>query len=159
LDVARAFPPDLNPFSAVVQPRPGDVAVRDIMSPTPITVTPSTPIDEVARLLAEHKIGAVPVVSAERLVGIITEAAVLRAFLEITGVHESGVRIPFDVQPGEDVLASVTALAARHDARVLSVVGLDHDGRRFAAVRLSGPKLRELVEAVWSSGHRVLSVV
>jgi acetoin utilization protein AcuB len=46
------------------------------------TVTPSTPIHDAAKTLLEHKIGALPVVEGERLVGIISTSDVLRAFLE-----------------------------------------------------------------------------
>jgi acetoin utilization protein AcuB len=158
LDVARTLPPDVNPFSAVVRARPGDPVVGQVMSRRLITVAPSTPIDEVASLLAEHKIGALPVVAADKLVGILTESDVFRAFLEIVGLRQPSVRVTFDLLESEDALASVTALADRHDLRVLSVLGMDHDGRRLAVVRLTGAGIRGFLDAVWGSGHRVLSV-
>ncbi len=46
------------------------------------TVGPATPVHEAAKTLLEHKIGALPVVEGERLVGIISISDVLRAFLE-----------------------------------------------------------------------------
>ncbi|GBD19739.1 Universal stress protein [bacterium HR28] len=47
---------------------------RDIMTPNPITVGPDTTLEQVARLMLEHQIGAVPVVDAEgRLLGLIRE--------------------------------------------------------------------------------------
>ena len=45
---------------------------------------PATPMDEAARILLEHKIGGLPVVDRERLVGIITITDILRAFVELT---------------------------------------------------------------------------
>jgi nucleotide-binding universal stress UspA family protein/predicted transcriptional regulator len=56
--------------------------VRLAMTTEVATVTPSTPIHEAAKSLLEHKIGALPVVEGERLVGIISTSDVLRAFLE-----------------------------------------------------------------------------
>jgi CBS domain-containing protein len=47
--------------------------VKEIMTTEPVTVTPDTPIDEAARLMVRHKLGCLPVVEAERLVGILTE--------------------------------------------------------------------------------------
>lgn len=42
------------------------------MTSNPVTVTPQTPIHEVARIMAERKFGALPVVEGDKLVGIIT---------------------------------------------------------------------------------------
>ena len=56
--------------------------VRLAMTTEVDTVTPSTPIHEAAKTLLEHKIGALPVVEGERLVGIISTSDVQRAFLE-----------------------------------------------------------------------------
>jgi acetoin utilization protein AcuB len=56
--------------------------VRLAMTTEVDTVTPSTPIHDAAKTLLEHKIGALPVVEGERLVGIISTSDVLRAFLE-----------------------------------------------------------------------------
>ena len=56
--------------------------VRLAMTTEVATVSPSTPIHEAAKSLLEHKIGALPVVEGDRLVGIISTSDVLRAFLE-----------------------------------------------------------------------------
>ena len=56
--------------------------VRLAMTSEVATVSPSTPIHEAAKRLLERKIGALPVVEGERLVGIISTSDVLRAFLE-----------------------------------------------------------------------------
>ncbi|MCS7051131.1 MAG: universal stress protein [Thermomicrobium sp.] len=52
----------------------GPLRVRDIMTANPITVDPDTTLEQVAKLMLEHQIGAVPVVDAEgRLLGLIRE--------------------------------------------------------------------------------------
>jgi CBS domain-containing protein len=56
--------------------------VRLAMTTEVATVTPLTPVHEAAQTLLERKIGALPVVEGERLVGIISSSDVLRAFLE-----------------------------------------------------------------------------
>lgn len=48
---------------------------RDIMTSEVITVTPETPVLELAKLLAAHKINGAPVVTAEgQLVGVVTQS-------------------------------------------------------------------------------------
>jgi acetoin utilization protein AcuB len=48
-----------------------------------ITARPDTTIGEAARRMHEKKIGALPVVAGERVVGIITESDVLKAFQDV----------------------------------------------------------------------------
>ena len=49
-----------------------------IMTPSPITVDPLTPISDAAQLMLENKIGGLPVMDQDRLVGIITESDIFR---------------------------------------------------------------------------------
>jgi CBS domain-containing protein len=56
--------------------------VRVAMSENPPTVTPTTPVQDAARVLFEQKVDALPVVENGRLVGVITNSDILRAFLE-----------------------------------------------------------------------------
>ncbi len=49
------------------------LVVKEVMTSDVITTTPDTPLAEAAHVLAERKIGCLPVVEAGRLVGIITE--------------------------------------------------------------------------------------
>ncbi len=59
------------------------VPVSEVMSKPVVTVTPRTPLSEAARLMQERKIGALPVVDAERLVGILTESDLLDTLVDV----------------------------------------------------------------------------
>ncbi len=56
--------------------------VQTVMTRKVVSVTPETSIEAAASLLLAHKIGGLPVLEGERLVGIITEGDVLRALLQ-----------------------------------------------------------------------------
>ena len=56
--------------------------VKDAMTEHVITVTKEMPINEAARLLRERKIGGLPVVDADKLVGMITVSDLLQALTE-----------------------------------------------------------------------------
>jgi len=58
--------------------RISDLPIGDIMTRDPVTVTPDTPIIEVAQQLLEHRIGGVPVVEHGHVVGVITESDLFR---------------------------------------------------------------------------------
>jgi CBS domain-containing protein len=48
--------------------------VREVMTPHPITTTPDTPLHEAAAVMLRRKIGCLPVLEGDQLVGILTEA-------------------------------------------------------------------------------------
>lgn len=79
-------------FDAGIQARLGRAAdalatltVRDVMTWGVVTVRPESKIRDAARLMREQRLGALPVVQAGRLVAILTERDVLRAFEEALG--------------------------------------------------------------------------
>jgi acetoin utilization protein AcuB len=165
-DLARAFPADFNPLSAAAATGAPAIAVGDVMTAKPATVTPATPIEDAARLMLDHKFNALPVVQGDAVVGILTESDVLRAFVEMVGPGDRGgtaetasARITFDVSDSEDAVAFIVELARTRQSRVASILTMVHDGKRLAIARVSGGDVDGLVGAVWRSGHRVLSVV
>jgi len=57
------------------------LTVDEVMTPAVITVGPDRPARDAARLMLEHQIGALPVEDGGRLIGIVTETDMLRAFI------------------------------------------------------------------------------
>jgi CBS domain-containing protein len=53
----------------------------DIMASALVTIGPDGEIEEAARLMVDHRIGALPVVEGGRVVGIVTETDLLRALI------------------------------------------------------------------------------
>ncbi|MDZ7962783.1 MAG: chloride channel protein [Aulosira sp. DedQUE10] len=58
---------------------PNDTALREIMTPIPITVTPKHNLSNVLYLLDRYQISRLPVVEGRKLIGIITRADIIRA--------------------------------------------------------------------------------
>jgi CBS domain-containing protein len=54
------------------------VLIKEVMKRRVVTAAPDTPIKEIAHLMAEKKIGCVPIVSAGALVGLVTTTDLLR---------------------------------------------------------------------------------
>ena len=61
------------------------LTVRSVMTSSVLVVESQRPIAEAARIMIDHKIGALPVVDEGRLVGIVTESDFVRAMAD--GVH------------------------------------------------------------------------
>ena len=58
------------------------LTVESVMTTSLVTVSPRQDTREAARLMLDHKIGALPVVDGGQLVGIITETDLLRAYVK-----------------------------------------------------------------------------
>ncbi|MBI4618783.1 MAG: CBS domain-containing protein [Desulfobacterales bacterium] len=57
------------------------VAVKEIMIKKVITISPEADIKEAGRIMLEKKIGCLPVVGKDELVGLITETDILKQFI------------------------------------------------------------------------------
>ena len=60
----------------------GDVAVEDVMTPRPITVSPGDDIVGAAQLMAARRVRHLPVCEGERLVGVISIGDVVKAYID-----------------------------------------------------------------------------
>jgi CBS domain-containing protein len=59
------------------------VLVKDVMKKRVVTVSAATPIKEAAQVMADKKIGCVPVVDDRRLIGLVTTTNILRYVEEL----------------------------------------------------------------------------
>jgi CBS domain-containing protein len=73
---------------------PEQLAVRDVMSDRPMTVSPDIPLKDVARTLVRTGLGAVPVVDDEqRVIGMISEREVIRYLLHVQAFTGPDARV------------------------------------------------------------------
>lgn len=57
------------------------LSVGEVMTKKPITVEAGKPVTDAAKIMLDHRIGALPVVEDGQLVGIVTETDLLRAWV------------------------------------------------------------------------------
>jgi acetoin utilization protein AcuB len=62
---------------------PDNIVVEEVMSAKAFTVGPDEPLAEAARVMRRERIGAIPIVEHDKLVGIITRADILDAFVAL----------------------------------------------------------------------------
>ena len=98
-----------------------DINLADLIIEDPITVHPEEDIEIAAQLIYKYKIGGMPVVENGKLVGIITESDILRAFIELMGLLTDSSRI--DVLIGNDpgLLRKVFRIIHDNDGDIISL--------------------------------------
>jgi CBS domain-containing protein len=83
-DVAEAWPSRFTGFESVeVRELMTRVFVEEIMATDPITIEPEATVAEAANLMFEQRIGALPVVERNHVVGILTSSDILQGLVRI----------------------------------------------------------------------------
>jgi acetoin utilization protein AcuB len=127
------------------------IKVKDVMTKEVLTVHEDTPIEEAARIMADNKIGGLPVMRDNHVAGIITETDLFKIFLELMGARESGVRATILVLDKPGQLAQVTQSIANLGGNIIALgtfTGEDTSNRllTFKVTGLSEDQLRKEIE-------------
>ncbi|MBY0086704.1 CBS and ACT domain-containing protein [Brevibacillus sp. M2.1A] len=96
--------------------------VADIMNQQVITAHPLDFIEDAALQLYEHKIGSLPIVEGNRLVGLITESDLFSSLIELFGVNKPSSHIEVEVDDRVGMLAEVSQVFRDAQVNVTSVV-------------------------------------
>ena len=88
------------------------VTVKQVMSKKVKTIDINTPIEEAARIMADSKIGGMPVMRSGQVVGMITETDLFKTFLELMGARTKGIRVTAEIDDAPGTLAKVTKAIA-----------------------------------------------
>jgi acetoin utilization protein AcuB len=139
-----------------------DTRVTGAMTENPITVTPDTTMEEAAEIMLERKIGGLPVVDKDRLVGIITTTDLLGAFVEIFGAaEENTTRIDLMLDPGPPRdLPSATQAIQSAGGEILGL-GTYRDrwkDERVYYLVIRADAMKPVMDALEGNGFRVLGI-
>jgi predicted transcriptional regulator len=139
--------------------RRGSRTVAEVMTAKPVVIGSDAAIDEAARVLRTYKVGGLPVLDDGALVGIITVADVLDAFVALSGVRDASVRLTLISRAGRDP----EARARRAVGRVHGEMYWLHRDTRARPprlhVRVLARNLEDLVTALEADGFEVAGVV
>jgi len=123
-DVKQASPSDacLLDFQNIMY-HVGRLQIGSIMTPDPVTVSPTLTLEETAEVLMEKDISGVPVVGSDgKLQGIITKNDVFKALVALSGLSRRGVLFALTVSDRPGSIKEVTDLIRRHGGRLASIV-------------------------------------
>ncbi len=132
-----------------------ELQVQEIMSRNPISVSQDDTVEHAAQIMLEHTISGLPVVDEEdRVVGIITQSDVFRAFMHITGILQGGVQFALRLEDRPGLIKEVVDLLRARGARFVSLLSscaTSQEGYRDVYIRVKnlppeavGPAKEEL---------------
>ncbi len=135
--------------------------ISQLMTTKVVTVGPEMPIEIAARTLVEHSIGGMPVVDAARhVVGVITETDIFKAFVEMLGTGQPGIRLMLRVPNGKGVIAKLATAIADLSGNIVSLgtFGVAPDGNALLLIKVTDVSQEQLVETLEALGDHVLDV-
>ncbi len=157
-DIAAAGPSRATTFSAgEINYLLEKLKVSKVMTRTPITISPDALLEEAAVLMRDNKIEMLPVVDSTHLVGVITESAILDAFIEILGFRDPGTRLTIDAMDAPGVLSRLAGVTAKHDANIQHLAVYRGEGdRSIVVVGVNSLNTDEIEEDLVAEGFQVL---
>jgi acetoin utilization protein AcuB len=159
LDLLKASPSPATSLSIYELPYLlSRIKMRDIMTKDVVTVTEDTPLEEAALIMAENKIGGMPVMRGDKLVGIITETDLFKIFLEMLGAREEGVRLSMLVPEEKGMLAKIAGKVAEMGGNFIAqgtIMGEDPTNRQLT-IKVTDVSEEQLVSAMEELGLKIL---
>jgi len=134
-----------------------EIKIKDVMITEPITVTPETDIETAAKLIYRYKIGGLPVVEDNKLVGILTTTDILRAFIEMMGILTAGSRLDVIIGDSPADFKDVYNIIHSHNGRIVSLGILPDEKETIYSFRLEKCSLEPIVKALAERGYKVIS--
>ena len=134
---------------------------RDFMTHPVHVTTPDCPLEEVARYLVEKKIGALPAMEGDRLVGIITETDIFRVFVDmLSGGEVPGLRFELRAERHRGVVSDMARIVNDNGGRVIAMATLNEsDGvHKLVLVKEEGGDEQAIRAALHEADIEVLDV-
>ena len=133
-----------------------DLVNRIMVSPV-LSAHPLDPVEEAAKLLRQRKIGALPVLDGDALVGIVTATDLLDAFTKMSGVYGATTHLEVEVENRPGALAELLSEVAERGVNVPSVMTVK-SGPEYVQLSLRAETIdgKGLARQLRSAGFAVL---
>ncbi len=124
--------------------------VREFMSHPVYVVGENCPLEDAAKIMVEKKIGCLPVMRGDKLVGIITETDIFKAFTKMLAGGEPGIRATVRLHRHRGVLAELAKAIADVGGRIVSLATLNEpDGEhKRVAIKVINTTIEDLEQAI-----------
>lgn len=135
--------------------------VKDVMIREVITVSKYASLEDAVYLMFKHKVGILPVVDDGQMSGIITDRDVFKAFLQVSGYGEDGVRVRCLVEDRAGILGQILQIISAQGYNVANTVQIDtQPGSTIIEIQIEGKvKVDSLRENLQAAGFVVESVL
>jgi acetoin utilization protein AcuB len=124
--------------------------VKQIMSHPVYTTSKDCPLEEAAHLMLAQRIGCLPVVENNRVVGLITDTDIFESLVMLLGSGQEGARFTLRLPDRPGMLARVAQAVADAEGNIISVTTWQSkdDGRGYITIKEGGANFARLKQAL-----------
>jgi acetoin utilization protein AcuB len=136
----------------------GRITVEQVMTRDVLTVSPTTPLEDAAEILVDRKIGGLPVIEADRVIGVITETDIFRVFALLLGAHEPGTSVTAIATDRPGLLADLTGATARAGGDITAIGTYpagEGTNKTSVFLKVKGVSREQLTEAIRPHVERI----
>lgn len=113
--------------------------IRDIMVRDVVTVSPYASLEDAVYAMMKNQVGILPVVEAGQVFGVITEKDVFKAFLEVSGYGEEGIRVIITADDTVGTLAKIVDTISADNLNIKrTVVATRRSGKVAIEIQIDG---------------------
>ena len=134
--------------------------VESVMAKDLITIGPDATVERAAMILHDRKIGSLPVVEGDKLVGIITSTDLMEVLLDGLGIKEVSGRLVVLVKDRIGVLADVCGLLKDANISIVSMITLplhQYPDIHELVMRVSSATRDTAVDCLTKAGYKVIT--
>lgn len=130
--------------------------IKQIMTKDPVVIPPNALLEEAAILMRDQRVGFLPVVDGDKLVGIITESDIFDAFIELLGFRERGTRFTIEAIDEPGVLLKLISIFTGYGANITRVaVYRGAGGKSDVVVGISSLNTDEIEKSIEEQGFKI----
>jgi acetoin utilization protein AcuB len=131
--------------------------VASIMERHVQTIPATAQLEDAIYQMRQHKIGVLPVMQAEQVVGIITNNDILDAFLNISGYGEPGVvsRVQVD-HDHTGVIFRIGQVLAEHDLSIQTLMVVREHQERVIEIHIDSDQATTVNQVLTTAGFDVI---
>jgi len=136
------------------------ITVERVMSRKLIVTREDCPIEEAARVMADHKVGGLPVMRGDSIVGVITETDLFNMFLEMLGARSAGVRLTVEVLESPGILYELAGAVCTNGGNIIglgAMLGARAETRTLA-MKVTGMDKETLKRVVEPIVERIIDI-
>lgn len=126
-----------------------------------VTIDGDALVGQAAVLLREYKIGGLPVMSGEKVVGIVTESDIFDVFVSVMGYKEPGTRIIIEVEEDkEGTIKEISEIIFNNHGNIQKLLAyLNKEEKYMIEIRITSGNDEKIIAELKEKGYLIKNVV
>lgn len=136
------------------------ITCEQCMSKQVFTVSETDIVEDAAKIMIDNKVGCVPVVTDDVIVGVVAKRTLFELFTNMLGARYGGVRATFIHSDKAGVVAKISTEIAALDGNIVSIVtnDLSEKGKKQITLKVENITLDQLQDILKKSEAEILDI-